>query len=98
MDAGQNINLITSVLYAFFRKILIASSLNQKGTGRQQIATEMGLTEFQFKDIYNAMSKFNPKQIHKIIHLLHDIDIAAKTSMINEKPGLQMLCYKICRI
>jgi len=98
LNAGQNINMITSVLYAFFRKILIASSLNQKGISRQQMATEMGLAEFQFKEIYNALSKFNPGQIHKIIQLLHDIDIASKTSMTDEKPGLQMLCYKICRI
>jgi DNA polymerase-3 subunit delta len=98
LDAGQNINLIVSVLFAFFRKILIALSLIQKGASRKQIALDMGLTEFQFKDIYSATSKFNPEQIHKIIHLLHDIDIASKTSMINERPGLQILCYKICRI
>jgi DNA polymerase-3 subunit delta len=98
LDAGQNINLILSILYAFFRKILIASSLNQKGTNRQQIASAMGLAEFQFKEIYNALNKFNSKQIHHILHLLHEADIAAKTSMIDEKPGLQMLCYKICRI
>ncbi len=98
LDAGQSMNLIISVLFAFFRKILIALSLAQKGASRQQIAADMGLTEFQFKDIYSAMSKFNPQQINKVIHLLHDMDIAAKTSMIDERPGLQMLCYKICRI
>ena len=98
MDAGQNINLIISILYTFFRKILIASSLKQKDTIREQIAIQMGLTEFQFKDIYSAISKFNQVQINKIIHLLHEIDVAVKTSAIEEKPGLQMLCYKICRI
>lgn len=98
LDAGQNINLIISILYAFFRKILIASSLKQKGTIREQIAIQMGLTEFQFKDIYSAISKFNQNQINKIIHLLHEIDVTAKTSAIEEKQGLQMLCYKICRI
>ena len=98
LDAGQNINLIISILYAFFRKILIASSLSRKDAGRQQIANEMSLTEFQFKDIYNALNKFNPDQLHGIIHLLHDIDITLKTSAVEEKAGLQMLCYKICRI
>ena len=98
LDAGQNINFIISILYAFFRKILIASSLKQKGSDRKQIAAEMGITEFQFKEIYGALSKFNSDQINKIIHLLHESDIAAKTSVINDKPGLQMLCYKICRI
>jgi DNA polymerase III delta subunit len=58
----------------------------------------MSLTEFQFKDIYNALNKFNPDQLHGIIHLLHDIDITLKTSAVEEKAGLQMLCYKICRI
>jgi DNA polymerase-3 subunit delta len=98
LDSGQNINLIVSVLYAFFRKILIASSLSHKGKSRQQVAIDMGLNEFQFKDIYSAISKFNPDQINKIVHLLHEIDIAAKTSAVAEKTGLQMLCYKICRI
>ena len=98
IDAGQNINLIISILYAFFRKILIASSLNQKGTARQQIAKDMGLTEFQFKNIYSTINKYNFDQLSKIIHLLHDIDIDVKTSSVAEKAGLQMLCYKICRI
>ena len=98
LEAGQNINLIISVLYAFFRKILIASSLSRKGRDRQQIAADMGLNEFQFKDIFRAVNKFNPDQINKIIHLLHETDIAAKTSIVAEKSGLQMLCYKICRI
>ncbi|MEJ2054039.1 MAG: DNA polymerase III subunit delta [Calditrichaceae bacterium] len=98
LDSGQNINLIVAVLYAFFRKILIASSLKSRGKGRQQIAQEMGLNEFQFKDIYNALNKFNPGQINNVINILHQADINAKTSAIEEKPGLQMLCYKICRI
>lgn len=98
IDSGQNINFIVAVLYAFFRKILVASSLRSKGSARQQIAKEMGLPEFQFKDIYNALSKFNPAQIKEIIGILHETDIQAKTSAIDEKPGLQMLCYKICRI
>ena len=98
LDAGQNIISINAVLFAFFKKMLIAASLKQRGNNRRQIAEQMKLGDFQLKEIFETMNNFSIKQIESIIVLLHQIDIEAKTSAVLDEPGLQMLCYKICAI
>jgi DNA polymerase-3 subunit delta len=98
LDAGQNIISINAVLFAFFKKMLIAASLKQRGNNRRQIAEQMKLGDFQLKEIFETMNNFSVKQIESIIALLHQTDIEAKTSAVLDEPGLQMLCYKICAI
>lgn len=98
IDSGLNINFITAILFSHFRKIIIAASLKQKGKNKQQIAEDMHLSSFQLRDIFETLNSFNYNQIKMVIRELHNLDVASKTSAVSEGPGLQMLCYKICRI
>lgn len=97
LEAGHDSNEINAILFAHFRKALIASSLKQRGQNPKQIAESMKLPDFQLRDITETLSFFNYQQIKLIISLLHQMDIEAKTSTKSDKAGLQMLCYKICR-
>jgi len=98
LDSGSDVSMINAVLFAFFRKILQVQSLNAKGMNRKEIGDQMRLREFQLKEIFAASSVYNSTQIKQIIGLLHQVDIAAKTSAARPEASLQMLCYKICRI
>jgi DNA polymerase-3 subunit delta len=98
IDSGQNINFITAILFSHFRKLIIADSLRQKGKTSQQIADDMHISSFQLKGIFETLKSFNHKQIKGIVEELHNFDVDSKTSAVSDGPGLQMLCYKICRI
>lgn len=98
LEAGQNINYITAVLFAFFRKLLIVASLKEKGKQKQEIVESLNLSDFQFKEINETLNNFSMTQLKKAIKYLHEVDLASKTSTIDDGSGLQMLCYKICRI
>jgi DNA polymerase-3 subunit delta len=98
LDDGNDLNGINAILFAYFRKMLVAASLKQRGQSPKEIAENMKLPEFQLREIHEALRNFNYRQVKKIIRLLHEIDVQSKTSAINPGAGLQMLCYKICRL
>ncbi len=97
-DTGTDITALNAVLSAFFRKLLQAGSLKSKGKDRRETAELMHLHEFQLKDIYEALSHFNLRQIEQVIGFLHEADIAAKTSAADKNALVQMLCYQICKV
>ncbi len=98
MESGFDINYINSVLFAFFRKVLIAASLRRRGKTQRQIMADMRLREFQAKEIFNAVERFNYRQCRAIIRMLQVMDIQSKTSAIAPRHALETLVYKICRI
>jgi len=98
LDEGHDLNEINAILFAYFRKMLVAASLRKRGQGLKEVAESMSLPAYQLQDMFEAMHHFNYQQIRNIIRLLHEIDVKSKTSAVNSLSGLQMLCYNICRI
>lgn len=96
LESGENINVIVAVLFAHFRKLLIAASMKQKGNDISQIKKMMKLSDFQSRDIVAGMANYSVGQIKSAIRLLHELDISVKTSAVSDIPGLQMICFKIC--
>ncbi len=98
LESGENANMICAFLFGFFRRALIAASLRKMGKSRSQILTEMNKNEFQLKDAFDSLTHFSEPQIDSIIGLLHEMDMALKSSPLKDEAAMQMLCYKICRI
>ncbi|MGD9900004.1 MAG: DNA polymerase III subunit delta [Calditrichaceae bacterium] len=98
LDSGENINAIVGFLFGFFKRAVIVASLRKLGKSRVQITAEMKLPEYQLKDPFESMVHFSESQIDSIIGILHEMDLAIKSSSIKPDAAIQMLCYKICRI
>ena len=98
LDTGTDITMVNAVLFAFFRKVLQASSLQSKNLSRAQIAEQMKIRTFQMKEVDSGLSRFNMAQLQKIIGFLHEVDVKSKTTSSSQSAMLQMLCYKICRV
>ena len=98
IESGENISGINAILFAFYRKVMIVSSLKVLGKNHRQITEETKLGDFQLKNIFPIAERYSPKQIGKIIQLLKNLDMDIKTSNISEKHALNMLCYNICNI
>lgn len=98
METGSDPTTINAVLFAFFRKAIIAASLKRQGLKPAQIAQKMKLADFQMRDINVVLQKFTLSQIKKIIRLLGDFDQAQKGIKAIPLPQLELLCYQICRL
>ncbi|MCD6375884.1 MAG: DNA polymerase III subunit delta [Caldisericaceae bacterium] len=98
IETGSETTAINAVLFAFFRKALIASSLKRQGLKPTQIAKKMKLAEFQMREINIALQKFTLRQLKKVIQLLTEFDQAQKGIQIIPMPQLELLCYQICRL
>ena len=98
MQSGENLVRLISVLFAFYRKLLLAAYLRRKGLTPVRLREQMRMSEFQYRGIAAGLSKSNFKQIKNVISLLQNVDMQAKSSGISELSLLQMLCYKICRL
>jgi len=97
-ESGHDLSNIISVLFTFFRRVLIAGSLRQRGMNPKQISAEMHLREFQSRELFVTLQNFNNLQIERIIGFMNALDIQIKSSSVNAESVLQLLCYKICRI
>jgi len=98
IETGSEATAINAVLFAFFRKALIAASLKKQGLKPMQIAQKMKLAEFQMREINVALQKFTLVQLKKVIRLLTEFDQAQKGIQIIPMPQLELLCYQICRL
>ncbi len=98
IQSGEKIVRLIPVLFAFYRKLLLAAHLRQKGLTPVQVREQMHMSEFQYRGITAGLNKTDFKQIKSVIRLLQNVDIQAKSSSISELTMLQMLCYKICRL
>ncbi|MCB0282826.1 MAG: DNA polymerase III subunit delta [Calditrichae bacterium] len=97
MDTGENINLIVSIIYSFFKKALIAAKLRASGTSQSQILKEMRLSDFQFKEVSSSLNNFNVSGLENCIKLLQTADKSIKSSGQDDWITMQSLCYNICR-
>ncbi len=98
IESGENINGIIAILFAFYKKVMIVSSLKALGKNRREIGDETKFGDFQLKNIFPVTERFSQKQIGNIIQLLKNLDIDIKTSSVTEKHAINMLCYNICNI
>ena len=98
LDSGFDIKNINAVLFKFFLRALVASSLRKRGMDNKRLETEMKIQSFQMREVYDALQHFSLQGLKEVILLLHETDISGKTSSQAAKPALEMLCYKICRI
>jgi DNA polymerase III subunit delta len=97
MDSGENINLIISIVFSFFKKALIMSRLKTSNKKVTEISSLMKLNDFQMRDIQNTLNKFSQPNIEKILKLLNSVDKTVKTSAQTDWSVLQSMCYNICR-
>lgn len=98
IQSGESIVMLIAVLFAYYRKLLLAAFLRKKGLTPAQIREQMRISDFQYRGITAGLNKTDFEQIKRVIHLLKKADIQAKSSNISELSILQMLCYKICRL
>jgi len=98
IETGSEATVINAVLFAFFRKALIAASLKKQGLKPAQIAQKMQLVDLQMREINIALKKFTLAQLKKVIRLLTEFDQAQKGIQIIQLPQLELLCYQICRL
>jgi DNA polymerase-3 subunit delta len=96
MDSGENINLIISIIFSFFKKVLIVSKLKSANKNQAEISGLMKLSDFQMRDIQNTLNKFNQPDVEKILKLFYSMDKKIKTSAITDWAVLQSMCYNIC--
>lgn len=98
IDTGQNINLILSVIFGFFKKAMIVARYTQSGKSVQNVGKELKINSFQMRDIQATVQKFNYENLTKIINHIHELDRQVKTSAQSDWSALQSLCFNICRL
>ncbi len=96
-ETGVEPTMVNAVLFAFFRKVLSAASLKRQGNNVRAIAQKMHLSEYQMRDIQEALKTFTFSQLKKVIRHLHLFDLAQKGLGDPSSASLEILCYKICR-
>jgi DNA polymerase-3 subunit delta len=99
IETGSNVIGTIPILFAFFRKVMIVSSMLKQGKNLNQISKETGMSKYYLQQgIFSAAQRFSMEQLAKIIGILKKIDTDLKTSNISEAQAIYMLCFDICRI
>ena len=98
LESGTDLININAVLFAYFKKALIAASLKKRRRTQDEIGRELKMAPFQLKQTMMAVNNFDYKKLKEIIKLLSELDIQSKTSSVSPAAALQMLCFKICRL
>lgn len=96
-EKGENINLIISILFNYFKKAMIVAKLRISGKGFSTISRELKINEYQQRDISSTLKIFNVQKLEEVINTLQLLDKKIKTSAITDWAILQSLCYTICR-
>ncbi len=97
LETGVDETMINAVLFAFFRKALIAAVLKRQNINTAQIKQKMHLYDFQLREFMEALKFFSLEQLKKVIILLHQFDLNKKGIKANSLKNLEILCYRICR-
>ncbi len=97
MEKGENINLIISVLFNYFRKALTVLKLKSGGKDLLSIYRELKINSYQQRDISATIKIFNLQKLENVINLFHLIDKKVKSTAFTDWAILQNLCYSICR-
>ncbi len=98
LESGIDETAVNAVLFAFFRKALIAATLRRQNVNPAQIKQKMHLYDFQLRDFMETLKFFNVEQLKNVVILLHRFDLAKKGIAPDSTKNLEILCYKICRM
>ena len=90
IDAGENLNLVVSIIFSFFKKALLFARNPAK-------TASLKISDFQKKEISSALKKFDLPSLEKIIQLLSNLDLSIKSSATSELAIMHNICYNICR-
>ncbi len=90
IDAGENLNLIVSIIFSFFKKALLYTN-NPVDMGSLRIS------DFQKREISATMKKFDLQGLKKVIQILGKMDQNIKSSAIPDLAIIQTICYNICK-
>jgi DNA polymerase-3 subunit delta len=90
IDAGENINLIISIIFSFFRKALAFIK-----NPNSPFASKLG--DFQKREINQVFKKFNIEGLEKVVQVLNNFDKQLKTTTISPSAIIQNICYNICK-
>jgi len=97
IEKGENINLIISVLFNYFKKALMVAKLKNSGQNISTISKELKINEYQQRDISATLKIFNSESLEEVINVFHVLDRKAKNTAITDWAVLQSICYNICR-
>jgi DNA polymerase-3 subunit delta len=97
IEKGENINLIISILFSYFKKALLVAKLKSSGKDFGAISRELKINEYQQRDLSSTLKVFNSQKLAKVINTLHFLDRKVKSTANTDWAILQYLCYNICR-
>ncbi len=97
LESGQSVLAINPILFAYFKRLLMVSTLKQRNYNRTRIAETLNLSDFQVRDFLTNSQHFNIQELKGVVEYLNEVDITLKSTNAGETGVLQMLCYKICR-
>ncbi len=97
IEKGENINLIISVLFNYFKRALLVAKLRNSGQEFLTIFRELRINEYQQRDISATIKIFSSPKLEEVISIFHIVDRKVKSSANSDWAILQSLCYNICR-
>jgi len=95
IESGENVNLVISIIFSFFKKTLVFEGLNSISKGSKTYSTSF--SDYQLRELEKTAKNFSRKKIEEILTLLHNLDSYAKRSLSSDWAIIQSLCYNICR-
>ncbi|KAA3609799.1 MAG: DNA polymerase III subunit delta [Calditrichaeota bacterium] len=98
IEKGENINLLISVLFNYFRKALLVAKGKSSGQDFGAISRELKINEYQQRDISATLKYFSPIALENVVSELHVIDKKAKSTASTDWALVQSLCFTICRL
>jgi DNA polymerase III subunit delta len=96
-EKGENINLIVSILFSYFKKAMIAAKLKNGGKDLLAVYRELKINNYQQKDISATLKSFTMPKLEGVINTFHHLDRKIKSTGESDWALLQSLCYDICK-
>lgn len=77
-SSGKEVSVVgvTATLYSYFNKLLIYHSIKDKS--KNNVASILGVNPYFVDEYATAASRYNPKRLEKVMHLLREYDMKAK--------------------
>ncbi|MBN2423799.1 MAG: DNA polymerase III subunit delta [Calditrichaceae bacterium] len=95
LDSGYYIHPMIASLFTFFRKYLQVRLLSGR-ISDPDLIKKVQIREFQLKKYRKGFHNFTAEKIRQAIILLHRLDVATKSTNMDNFDSLQMYFYKIC--
>jgi len=97
IESGENLNLVLSVIFNFFRRTMLFAQLKISGMAGAEILKELKINSYQVKDINSTLASFDLQRLEKIIEVIKNFDRMTKSTAQSDWSIIQSLCYNICR-